>query len=107
MSAAESISIRTMTSSRQASSSCETTNSEEILLEKEFDVFRLTRALLPTFVVHLLLNEVTPTTSLLLAANAAGTSMIGIDQDKRISADIILYMIDVVDSAATTRLFNL
>ena len=38
---------------------------------------------------------------------AAGTSMIGIDQDKRISADIILYMIDVVDSAATTRLFNL
>jgi len=104
--AAESISIRTMTSSRQASSSCETTNSEEILLEKEFDVFRLTRALLPTFVVHLLLNEVTPTTSLLLAANA-GTSMISIDQDKRISADIILYMIDVVDSAATTRLFNL
>ncbi len=105
MSAAESISIRTMTSSRQASSSCETTNSEEILLEKEFDVFRLTRALLPTFVVHLLLNEVTPT-SLLLAANA-GTSMMSIDDDKRISAEIISsIMIDVVDST-TARLFNL
>jgi hypothetical protein len=106
VSAAESISIRTMTSSRQASSSCETTNSEEILLEKEFDVFRLTRALLPTFVVHLLLNEVTPTTSLLLAANA-GTSMMSIDDDKRISAEIISsIMIDVVDST-TARLFNL